>query len=185
MTHTLVTEQVSITDLRPHPANPRNGDVETIMDSLRVNDQYRPIVTARDGTILAGNHTYAAAMELGWQTLAVVRLDLDPGSKEARRIMLADNRTSDLGRYDDALLLELLDNLDTLDGTGYDPHDLDVLRAYLDGVEAAPLDADEFDGITDTLGATLTIPNLSTADIGRFRALPGDDDRDRFLSLLP
>lgn len=118
--------------LRPHPRNPRNGDTDAIAASLEANGQFRPIVVARDGTVLAGNHTYAAAGSLGWDTIAVVRLDLDPESPEAERIMLADNRTSDLGRYDDQALLGLLRDVGDLTGTGYTEDDLADLAAILD-----------------------------------------------------
>lgn len=126
--HNLTIEQTPIGDLRPHPRNARNGDTDVIADSLTVNGQYKPIVLAADGTILAGNHTYMAAMELGWDTIATVRLDVAPESPEALRIMLADNRTADLGRYDDGLLLDLLRDLDRIDGTGYTADDLDHLK---------------------------------------------------------
>lgn len=183
--HDLTTRRVPIGTLAPHPRNARNGDTDAIVTSLQVNGQYRPIVATADGTILAGNHTYAAAMQLGWQEIDVVLLDLDPNGPDAVRIMLADNRTADLGRYDDGLLLELLTDLPELDGTGYDAHDVDVLQAYLDGVTVAPLDAGEFDSVVDgSIGATLTIHHLTTGDIGRFRALPGEDDRERLLNLL-
>lgn len=129
---TLTAESVALDSLRPHPNNPRNGDTEAIQESLRVNGQFKPIVVADDGTILAGNHTYAAAAELGWDTISVVRLPVQYDSEAATRIMLADNRTSDLGRYDDAQLAELLQLLDAetgLDGTGYDSDDLSDLLA--------------------------------------------------------
>jgi hypothetical protein len=129
---TLTAESVALDSLRPHPNNPRNGDTEAIQESLRVNGQFKPIVVADDGTILAGNHTYAAAAELGWDTISVVRLPVTFDSEAATRIMLADNRTSDLGRYDDAQLAELLQLLDAetgLVGTGYDSDDLSDLLA--------------------------------------------------------
>lgn len=137
--HDLTTRTVPIADLRPHPRNARNGDTDAIATSLRVNGQYRPIVTASDGTILAGNHTYMAAMELGWDSIAVVTLDLDPDSADAYRVMLADNRTADLGTYDDSLLLHLLAALDDdLLGTGYTESDLlDLLP------DDTPLDLDD------------------------------------------
>lgn len=132
--HDLATHRTPIHELRPHPNNPRNGDTSAIASSLTVNGQYRPIVVARGGVILAGNHTYAAAMELGWSHIATVQLDLDPVSPEALRIMAADNRTADLGNYDEGLLLDLLRELDTtvgLDGSGYDPDALDHLAHQL------------------------------------------------------
>ena len=43
-------------------------------------------------------------------------------------MMLADNRASDLGSYDDNDLLMLLESLNDLEGTGYLPDDLDDLQ---------------------------------------------------------
>jgi hypothetical protein len=131
---TLHTQTRPTTDLTPHPHNPRNGDTDAIRDSLRAHGQYRAIVTTRDGTILAGNHTYAAAVELGWDQIECHVLDLDPYGPEAHRIMLADNRTSDLGTYDEGLLLDLLKDMspEDLDGTGYTPKDVDDLRGLTD-----------------------------------------------------
>lgn len=130
LTHDLDIDHRPLADLKPHPANPRNGDTALIAESLSVNGQYRPIVTTTDGTILAGNHTYAAAAELGYESIACVVLNLDPSSPEAMRIMLADNRTSDVGRYDEPLLLRLIDALDgDLEGSGYhDDGSLALLR---------------------------------------------------------
>lgn len=136
MRNTLTTEQVPTDDLRPHPQNPRNGDIDAIAESLRVNDQYRPIVIAQDGTILAGNHTYMAALQIGWDTIAAVRLDVHPDSEQAHRIMLADNRLADLGSYDPGILAGLLAHLDQtvgLVGTGYREEDLvDLLNQITD-----------------------------------------------------
>lgn len=140
-THDLTTHHLPITTLHPHPDNPRNGDTDAIAESLRVNGQYRPIVATSDGTILAGNHTYMAAVELGWETISVVTLDVDPGSVDAVRIMLADNRTADLGGYDDGLLLSLLDTVGVdLLGSGFTDDDVDRLRALV----GDPFDADDF-----------------------------------------
>lgn len=125
----LTTERVSLATLRPHPDNPRNGDTDAIAESLSTNGQYKPIVVTKDGTVLAGNHTYAAALSLGWDDIQVVRLSITAKSKAAKRIMLADNRTSDLGRYDEAQLLRELEGLGgDLIGTGYDQDALDHLN---------------------------------------------------------
>lgn len=137
-THDLTTRRVKLSTLRPHPRNARNGDVDAVAESLTVNGQYRPIVVTTDGTILAGNHTYAAALSLGWDRISVVTVDVAPESPEALRIMLADNRTADLGGYDDALLLELLRDLDSLDGSGYvedDVAELELLTATQAGAD--------------------------------------------------
>lgn len=137
-THDLTPHDTPLADIRQHPANPRNGDTDAIGESLEANGQYLPIVVARDGTILVGNHRYASALELGWESIKVIRLDLDPESPEALRIMTADNRTSDLGRYDDAGLLRLLSSIDSVDGllgTAYSAEDLRDL-ARLENIRA-------------------------------------------------
>lgn len=119
------------TKVRPHPDNPRNGDVEAIMDSIRENGCYRPIIVqASTGYVLAGNHTYAALIEMGEERIPVAWVDVD--DDRAKKILLADNRTADLGRYDEALLLDLLKGLDgDLLGTGYSPDDVDNIEALL------------------------------------------------------
>jgi hypothetical protein len=114
--------------LAPHPRNARMGDTDAIGESIRVNKVYRPLIVQRSsGYVLAGNHTYAALMEAGAEQAPVVFLDVD--DEAALRIMLADNRTADLGRYDDGLMLELLRSMEQTDasliGTGYDS---DALR---------------------------------------------------------
>ena len=129
-------------DLRMFHRNPRIGDIERIKQSLTVNGQYKPIVvntgthTGRPTEVLAGNHTLKAARDLGWNTIAAVTVDVD--DDQCVRIVAADNRTSDLGTYDDRLLLELLADLDTLDGTGYDPGDIAELERALQPDEVPP-----------------------------------------------
>lgn len=124
----LTIETVPITDLTPHPNNPRRGSIDTIAESLTANGQFKPLVIAQDGTVLAGNHTFQAAQSLGWGEIDVVRLPVTPDSPEASKIMLADNRASDLGTYDDADLLAVLSTLDDLTGTGYLPDDITDLQ---------------------------------------------------------
>lgn len=156
--HTLRVKQHKLSDLRQHPRNPRNGDVDLIAESLEVNGQFKPIVLANDGTILAGNHSYQAALSLGWETMAAVTLDLDPDSPEAVRVMLADNRTSDVGAnmYDDRALLDLLEGLgDDLTGTGYKTYDLDDLMGEPD--EPLP----EFPEVDEDLETQYKCPSCS------------------------
>jgi ParB/Sulfiredoxin domain len=123
-------ELVPTDQVRPHPDNPWCGDSEAIGDSIQINGMYRPLYAQRStGYILAGNHTYAAACELGAETVPVIWLDMDDA---ALRTLLADNRIAQLGRYDDGLLLPLLvqmrDN-DSLLGTGWTERDVETLQA--------------------------------------------------------
>jgi hypothetical protein len=124
------TETISIDLLQPHPRNVRQGDIGAISESLKAHGQYRPITYQKStGRILAGNHTWKAAKALGWKE--IVATSVVCNDEEAIRILLADNRTSDLADYDDAGLVELLKELaDTttgLEGTLFDGDTLDQL----------------------------------------------------------
>lgn len=122
---------VPIDELAPYHRNPRTGDLDSITESLSTNGQYRPIVvnrgthTGRANEILAGNHTFKAAKQLGWDTIAVTWLDVDDDA--AAKIVIVDNRTSDLAGYDTVLLADILTELPDLQGTGYDQEQLDQL----------------------------------------------------------
>jgi hypothetical protein len=122
----LAVERVAVTDLATHPENPRKGDLARIADSLVEHGQYKPIVVQRStGYVLAGNHTFLAARRLGWSHVEAVFVDVD--DDRARRILLVDNRTSDLGEYDADQLVSLLGVLPDLTGTGYTRDELDDL----------------------------------------------------------
>jgi ParB-like chromosome segregation protein Spo0J len=131
--------------LTPHPQNARNGDLEAIVESLRSHGQYAPIVVQQStGRVIKGNHVYASALALGWTHAAATLLDVDDDT--ATRILLVDNRTSDLGRYDDPMLAGLLSDLDGLHGTGFEERDLARLLARIEADEAEPLDGSEDTG---------------------------------------
>lgn len=127
--------QASIKDLRPHPKNPRQGDVGAIHESIEANGFYGAIVAQKGtGYILAGNHRYKAAVQSGAKQVPVIWLDVDEAT--ATRVLLADNRTNDRASYDNAALAEILAELAAgpgLEGTGYDGDDLDALIADLGG----------------------------------------------------
>ena len=122
---------VPIGSLTLHPRNPRHGNLDAIAESLRRFGQMRPVVVQRStGYLVAGNHVRRAAAALGWQNLAATVLDLDDATASA--YLLGDNRASDLGTYDDALLAALLEEqaaAGNLAGTGYGRADIDELVA--------------------------------------------------------
>lgn len=120
------TTLVPVNQLKGYDKNPRKGNVKAIAESLEVNKQYRPIVVQKSsGKILAGNHTWLAAKQLGWKEIAVVFVDVDDDA--AKRIVLADNKTNDLADYDNAILAELLRDLGGASGTGYSDADMEAI----------------------------------------------------------
>jgi len=134
---------IDIGTIEPHPKNVRQGDIGAISESLKAHGQYKPIVVdRRTNQILAGNHTWRAAKSLGWSQIAVGFIETKDDD-DATRILLADNRTTDLASYDDAGLADLLKELiasdDGLEGTLFNDEDLNQLL-----VDAQPLDFTEF-----------------------------------------
>jgi DNA modification methylase len=103
----LSTLAVPVDSLSAMPGNPRIGDVDAVAASLDRFGQRKPIVVrASDRTIIAGNHTWKAAQQLGWSEIAALLVDDDEATGQA--FALADNRTAELGSYDEQLLLELI-----------------------------------------------------------------------------
>jgi len=92
------------------------------------------VVQESTGHILAGNHRWKAAGDAGLATVPVFYLDVDDDA--ARRILLVDNRSSDLAanRIPElaALLASLAESPRGLAGTGFDGDALDDLLVTLD-----------------------------------------------------
>ena len=122
-------ENVDPKSLVVHPDNPRQGDIGAIVTSIENNGWFGTLVAQRSTRqVLAGNHRLQAAIALDMQDVPVYWVDVDDA--EAKRILLADNRVSDLATWDDTILVSLLESLandDALLGSGYDGDDLDAL----------------------------------------------------------
>lgn len=150
MTATIINDEhelVPLDRLTMHPANPRQGDVGAVCASIEAHGFFGALVVQRStGHVLAGNHRLKAAKQLGMPEVPVTWVDVD--DETATRILLADNRTSDLGTYDNDALAELLKGLAAtdkgLDGLGYDGDDLDALLGDLarDAATTAALGGD-------------------------------------------
>lgn len=137
------TKMERMDSLNYYHRNPRIGDPDKTAESLKKNGQYRSIVanigtkTGRPREILAGNHTHKGAAKLHWDHIQVDWVDVT--ESHARRIVLADNGSSDGSTYQDDVLAQLLqeekDSSGTLVGTTYDD---DVLNRLLKDTEADP-----------------------------------------------
>lgn len=124
----LDAEQVTISELTPHPRNYRKhppDQLEHLAASIRQHGFYRNVVIAKDGTILAGHGIVEAAASIGITAVPAVRLDLDPDSPAALKVLAADNELGRFAEVDDRSLTELLREIGETDiegllGTGYD-----------------------------------------------------------------
>lgn len=148
---------VPLRGLKYYHKNPRRGNVEKVAESLRANGQFKPIVvnrgtkTGRPNEILAGNHTTKAARSLSWHRINVMWVDVD--EEHARRIVLADNGSTDDATYDVQILSELLEaqksELGNLVGTTYND---DVLGKLLVEIDTDPMaNIDRIEDIPDDL----------------------------------
>lgn len=155
--------------------NPRLGDVEAIASSYKEFGQVKPIVVIQnsDGkyTIIAGNHQYEAAKRLGWDSIACTVFDGD--EKKAMAFAYADNRTSDLGSYDEDLLMHLINNVsseysDLMSDLGMDEFEMAVIEHTVTDSESELLTSSEFippTMIEDFEDETPTVPKGSEMNV--------------------
>jgi ParB-like chromosome segregation protein Spo0J len=122
-------EEVPLKSLKAWPKNPRTHDLDSLKASLEANGQFRPILIQKSsGRIIAGHGTWQAAKALGWTDVTVQRLDVD--DEAAKRILVADNRTSDHAGYNEGGLLKILESLPSLTGTGFSDESLADLSEF-------------------------------------------------------
>ena len=118
--------KTKIDDLQHLPGNPRIGNVDAVALSYEEFGQRKPIVATKDKIVIGGNHQLAAAKKLGWTHIAV--LFTDDNELKAKAFALADNRTSDLGTYDNDLLSDMLASVSSdpklLSATSFKEEDL-------------------------------------------------------------
>lgn len=166
-----------IHDLELLPGNPRRGDVEAVRRSLLTFGQRKPIIVRRDDkVVIAGNHTLQAARLLGWTEIAVVWVDDDETTSKA--FALADNRTADLGTYDEAALAELIGQVGSIDpelleASGWDQQSVQDL---LDGMQTEPKHIDDPDWMPDKV-QHVTKPG-DIWQLGPHRLICGDSTKD-------
>jgi DNA modification methylase len=135
-----------ITELQLLPGNPRRGDIEAVKRSLEAFGQRKPIVVRRsDSVVIAGNHTLQAAQALGWSEIAVVWVDDDEVTSKA--FALADNRTAELGDYDEEALADLINDVGSLnpgllESSGWDDKSVQELLDRVEQIEL-PVDVDD------------------------------------------
>lgn len=150
--------------------NPNNADLDAIVESIRANG-FTTVITVDANTrqIVAGNHRWQALHALGATEAPMMFVDYGT-EEEAKRILVADNRTGQLARPDEAMLLDILKELkDTdlgLEGTGYDDHSYSDLLLE---VESEPTLDPGFDAGPALYGIYETVVAFET-----------EQDRDEF-----
>jgi len=160
---------VPIGDLKPHPRNARRGDVAKIRESIRAHGVFAPVLAQRSrARVIAHRHVWEACKAEEMTHVPVIWLDVN--DREAERIMLADNGTSDAATYDEAALLALLEPLHAspagLYGTSFDDAAMDRLRARVEGEGVVVLDGvDTFTPSDDDVRANARIATTSVVTL--------------------
>lgn len=131
------------------PRNPKDHDLGAIMLSIRRFGFVTPaVINAASGRLVAGHGRLEALLsmrdegepapngvivdESGRWLMPVVTGVEFVSEEEAEAYLVADNRTPQLGGWDEAMLAEVLRDQTELAGTGYDGDDLDAMLESLD-----------------------------------------------------
>jgi hypothetical protein len=117
----------NINELKPHKKNYKkhpDDQLKHLCKSIEENGLYRHIVIANDDTILAGHGVVLACEKLNIKQVPTLKLNIESDSKQALKVLTADNEVSHLAIGDDRALSEILKELLNdevgLLGTGYD-----------------------------------------------------------------
>ena len=105
---------VKISELRPHPKNPRvhpDSAIEKLERSIKEFGWTNPILVSADGYILAGHARLKAAEKAGIEDVPVIYLPLEGAKAEA--YLLADKRLQDETDWDLPKLKDLFQEMDT------------------------------------------------------------------------
>ena len=88
MNHKLEVVETLLEEIEQHPDNANNGDLSALKESIETNGFFSPIIVqATTGYIIAGNHRYQFASELGMVTIPAIFLDVD--EEQAKRALIA------------------------------------------------------------------------------------------------
>ena len=98
---------VKIDAIRPYEKNPRDNAeaIPKVAESIKEFGFLSPIIVDGEDVILAGHTRFAAAKELGLTEIPVLYArGLNEGQAKAFR--LADNKTAEFAKWDDAFLID-------------------------------------------------------------------------------
>ena len=113
----LQIEQIRVSNIKPHPSNPRvhpKKQIRQIAESIRAFGFRVPVVVDQDNRLICGHARTEACKLIGLEQVPAVRVtDLDDA--QIRGLMIADNRLTEISTWDDQLLGEHLKVLSDLD----------------------------------------------------------------------
>ncbi|MGE0773781.1 MAG: site-specific DNA-methyltransferase [Sphingomonadaceae bacterium] len=173
-----VIEQLDIDAIIANPRNPRTHSpkqIAQIAASIAEFGFTSPILVDHNNMVIAGSARFAAAKDLGFQKLPVIRLEhLTP--EQVKAYVITDNKLAANAGWDDDLLRAELEQLLVLDLdfdvtiTGFDIPEMDAL---LSSGNARPSGDDPLDAIPD-VGIQAITQHGDCWVIGGHRVMCGD-----------
>lgn len=136
-------ETVKISELKPHPKNPRvhpDSALDKLVKSIKEFGWTNPVLLSKDGFILAGHARVKAAQKAGLDEVPVIRLPLE--GNMANAYLIADNKLQEETDWDLPRLKDILEELDVgeldIEITGFDTAEIENLMMQFN-----PLDLDD------------------------------------------
>lgn len=118
---------IKISELTPYENNARthsNEQIEAICNSIREFGFINPVIIDENNMILVGHGRIEAAKVIGIEEAPYRRVE-NLTEDQKRAYILADNKLSDLGGWDEELLAQELENID-LDMSLFGFDDIDI-----------------------------------------------------------
>lgn len=159
-------EYIPITKLNEWPRNPKKHDTDLISDSMERWGFTQPVMVDETSNRLVAGHGRIETLMRRFQAKESaperIRVDADTGEwlvpvlrgigfaseQEAEAYVVADNRTSEVGGWDDKLLNDILSTLNTeglISGVGFSMRDIDrIVQDSTPDAEATGTTPDEY-----------------------------------------
>jgi ParB-like chromosome segregation protein Spo0J len=132
--------------IKPYWRNPRNN-AEAVEEVKRSIEKYGfnvPLVLDQDNIIITGHTRYKAMLQLGAKEIPCVYADID--KKKAKEYRIADNKVSELAKWDADLLKTEMREFDLDDLVpGFSQKDMDDLIGPLEPAEVEIPDMSDYD----------------------------------------
>lgn len=166
-------EMLNIDELTPYKFNPRDNSeaIEYVANSIKEFGFKVPIVIDSSNVIVAGHTRLEAARSLGIKEVPCIVAD-DLSEEQVKAFRLADNKVSEIAKWDDDLLSMELEELENLD----------INMEMFGFEELENLDIDEDDGAKEDDFEILLSdePVAQSGDVfqlGRHRLMCGDSTK--------
>jgi len=121
-----------LSDLKPHPKNPRKHPdklIKKLVSSIETYGFTNPVLVDKDGRILAGHARAKAAEKMGLTEVPCVVLPLSGAAADS--YVVVDNRLNELSEWDEDILSSLISDIDAagfdVELTGFDIDEIDAL----------------------------------------------------------